>query len=155
MDRMEKYIREHRGDFDVPSLPSGAKGRFMSKVGARRKHRVLKFMTAGMSAVAAAVAAIVIIGSGAGESRNVERMLKRMAACESEIMTLVGNVSPWEADDVANTIRVITSDAIPLSSLLPDNLPSEERIRILEEYYNRKIEALEWVKSQYEIINEL
>ena len=161
MDDLKKYINEHRDEFDsVPlpsmSLPSGSKGRFMAKV--RRRSNVKRlgrvFYTA-ISSAAALLAVVAILKYETDESLNVARMMQKMTDCEVEIMSMVEMHNPQDVEVAGSTIRSITAEAIPMASLLPEELPSKERMRILKEYYGQKIEALERVKSLYLEINEL
>ena len=48
--------------------------------------------------------------------------------------------NPQDVEVAGSTIRSITAEAIPMASLLPEELPSKERMRILKEYYGQKIE---------------
>ena len=152
MDRLRTYIEDNRSEFDSAPLPLGSKERFMAKT-IKRRRVWLRF--AGIPAAAAAVAAAVIMTMQNDERHNVTRMIERMTDCEVQIMAMVENTYPDDFEAVSNTIRSITFEAIPLSSLLPDELPAQERVRILEEYYGQKIEALERVKSYYTNIDEL
>ena len=152
MDRLRTYIEDNRSEFDSAPLPPGSKERFMAKT---RKRRTVRLSFAAIPAAAAAGIAAVIMTLQADERHNVSRMIERMTDCEVEIMAMVENAYPDEIESVSNTVRAITFEAIPLASLLPDELSQYERVRILEEYYGQKIEALERVKSYYANIDEL
>lgn len=154
---MEKYISNHSAEEGLAPLPSGSRERFMAKVEQKRRaeirsRRVIRLFSC---CAAAAVAVVVLVRTGMGEADFMERKVMKMASCEREIMSMVESHFPYEIEEAANTIRIITSEAIPLSSMLPDELPAKERIRILGEYYDRKIEALERMKSQYQSNNTL
>ena len=161
MDDLKKYISEHRDDFDsMPlssmSLPSGSKERFMAKVKRRNKvKRLGRICCTAISSAAAVLAVVAVLKYETGESVNVARMVQKMADCEVEIMSMVEMHNPQDVEVAGSTIRSITAEAIPMASLLPEELPSKERMRILKEYYGQKIEALERVKSLYLEINEL
>ena len=161
MDDLKKYINEHRDEFDsVPlpsmSLPSGSKGRFMAKV--RRRSNVKRlgrvFYTA-ISSAAALLAVVAILKYETDESLNVARMMQKMTDCEVEILSMVEMHNPYDVEDASSAIREITDEAVPLADLLPEELPSKERVRILKEYYGQKIEALERVRLAYLVVNEL
>lgn len=158
MDDLKKYISEHRGEFDSPSmslpsmsLPSGSKERFMAKVKRRRIGRVLYACACSAAAVLAFVA---VLKYETDENFKVVRMMREIADHEAEIMLMVERHNPQDAGAASSTIRAITAEAIPMATLLPEELPSKERMRILKEYYGQKIEALERVKSSYLDINE-
>lgn len=161
MDDLKKYISEHRDEFDsMPlssmSLPSGSKERFMAKVKRRNKvKRLGRICCTAISSAAAVLAVVAVLRYETDESVNVARMVQKMADCEVEIMSMVELHNPYDVQVASSTIRAITDEAIPLEALLPEELPSKERVRILKEYYGRKIEALERVKTVYLEINEL
>ena len=71
-----------------------------------------------------------------------------MTAKELDIITLAESNNPYEVDEVLNNIRSITFEAIPLEDQLPEELPTKEKIRILNDYYNQKYEALESLLAQ-------
>jgi hypothetical protein len=64
---------------------------------------------------------------------------------------LVEKVCPQEMDVVMSSIRSITFEAIPFTDQLPDELPEKERIRIIKDYYGRKIEALQDIMACYDV----
>ena len=55
---------------------------------------------------------------------------------------------PDEVDMIANTVRSITFEAIPLEDQLPDELPEKDRIRIINDYYDNKYTALETLLAE-------
>lgn len=156
MNNLEKYITENREAFDMAPVPDGSLDRLMSK--ARR--RTLRIRLRWTLPVAAAAAVLVLFVTGYyinDESRHLNMMLEGIALSEVEIMTLVENSFPHEVEAVGNTIRSITSEAIPMYSLLPEELSSKERRKILDEYYGAKLRALDMVRKYYaqEMNNEL
>ena len=161
MDDLKKYINEHRDEFDsVPlpsmSLPSGSKERFMAKVRRRNKvKRLGRICCAAISSAAALLAVVAILKYETDESLNVARMMQKMTDCEVEILSMVEMHNPYDVEDASSAIREITDEAVPLADLLPEELPSKERVRILKEYYGQKIEALERVRLAYLVVNEL
>ena len=172
MDELKKYICEHRDEFDSvplsspsplspsllspslssPSLPSGSKERFMANVRRRMLRRVFYVCA---SSVAAVLTVVAVLKYETDESLNVARMVQKMADCEVEIMSMVELHNPYDVEVASSTIRSITDEAIPLAALLPEELPSKERMRILKEYYGQKIEALERVRLAYLEVNDL
>ena len=154
MDRLEQYIIDNRNEFDT-GLPSGAsKDRFMSKVGQEQdRKRKIRFFYSTVAVTASL--AIAFIGLADLGSIEIERIYHKMTVCENEIYAWAESTCPEEIDEISNTIRIITDEAIPLESLLPDELEARERRRILDEYYSCKIDALERVKERYMNINEL
>ena len=76
-------------------------------------------------------------------SRVLERHHSRLTAKELDIITLTETEHPYEMDEILNSIRSITFEAIPLEDQLPEELTAKKKIEILNEYYNQKYAALE------------
>ena len=137
-------------------VPEGSLDRLMAKT----RERTIQIRLRWILPAAAAAAVLLLFVTGYynnEEKRHLNRMLEGMASSEVEIMTLVEKSCPHNLDAVENTIRSITSEAIPMYSLLPDELTPKERRKILDEYYGAKLEALDRVKEYYahEMNNEL
>lgn len=154
MDNLEKYIAEHRHEFDAECIQSGSRERFMAAAQAvvpeqkrRKRARVLSLSSAGLAAACAAI--FMIQFSQPDLSRELERQHRRLAAKESEIMTLADQEFPQEKELIVNTIRAIMVEAIPLEEQLPDGISMKEKSEILRTYYNRKYAALENLMTQY------
>lgn len=155
MDNLEKYIKENREAFDTAPVPQGSLDRLMAKT--RRKAVQIRLRWI-LPAAAAAVLLLFVTGYyNNEEKRHLNRMLEGIARSEIEIMTLVENSCPQDLETVGNTIRSITAEAIPMYSLLPEELSTKERRKILDEYYGAKLQALDRVKEYYahEMNNEL
>lgn len=148
MDNLEKYIKDNREAFDMVPVPEGSLDRLMAKT----RKRTIQIRLRWILPAAAAAAVLVLFVTGYynnDEKRHLNRMLEGMASTEVEIMTLVEKSCPHDLDAVENTIRSITSEAIPMYSLLPEELSTKERRKILDEYYGAKLEALDRVKEYY------
>ena len=72
---------------------------------------------------------------------------------EAEILSVISTAAPDMLDEVSNTIRGITYEAIPLEEQLPEELDDKAKKEILKEYYTRKYLALERILNQYTQIN--
>lgn len=156
MDNLEKYIKENREAFDTAPVPQGSLDRLMAKT--RRKAVQIRLRWILPAAAAAAVLLLFVTGYyNNDESRHLNKMLEGIARSEVEIMTLVEISCPQNLEAVGNTIRSITAEAIPMYSLLPEELSTKERRKILDEYYGAKLQALDRVKEYYayEMNNEL
>ena len=154
MDNIEKYIAEHRQEFDSEAAPSGSRERFMAAAQAqaqaqqlRRRTRVLSLSLAGLAA--ACIAVFMVLFSQPDLSRELERQHKRLAEKESEIMILADQEFPQEKEMIINTIRSILIEAIPLEEQLPEEISMKEKSEILKSYYDRKYAALENLMTQY------
>lgn len=156
MDNLEKYIKDNREAFDTVPVPQGSLDRLMAKSRRRSVRHTLRW---AVPAVAAAALLLLFVTGyyNNDESRHLNKMLEGIARSEVEIMTLVEIACPQDLEAVGNTIRSITSEAIPMYSLLPDELTPKERRKILDEYYGAKLQALDRVKEYYayEMNNEL
>ena len=157
MDNLEKYIKDNREAFDMVPVPEGSLDRLMAKTRKRTIQIRLRWILPAAAAAAVLVLFFVTGYYNNDEKRHLNRMLEGIARSEIEIMTLVENSCPQDLETVGNTIRSITAEAIPMYSLLPEELSTKERRKILDEYYGAKLEALDRVKEYYahEMNNEL
>ena len=90
MDQIEKYIVEHRAEFDS-SAPAGSRERFLAAAQSqaqkrRRRARVISLSFAGLAAACTAV--FMVLFSQPDLSYELERHHKRLAEKESEIMKI-------------------------------------------------------------------
>ena len=151
MDKIEKYIVEHRAEFDS-SAPAGSRERFLAAAQSqaqkrRRRARVVSLSFAGLAAACTAV--FMVLFSQPDLSHELERHHKRLAEKESEIMILADQEFPQEKELILNTIRAILVEAIPLEDQLPEELSVKEKREIFKSYYDRKYAALENLMTQY------
>lgn len=149
MTELEKYISSNLEAFDSEPMPEGSKVRFMDAVREERRKRRVKIIRLAFTGIAAACAALMVFLAKPDISRELERHHTRLAEKESEILILAGKVYPYEADAILSTVRSITAETIPLEDQLPDEMSLKDRRRILKEYYNHKINALEEVMTLY------
>lgn len=149
MDDLKRYILENRAEFDDEPVPVGSRERFMVKAARAKNRRVWIWTGPAAAAILAVVFAVSGVYRGRGAA-SLERLMLEMTRSEIEIMALVETNFPQDVEAVGNTLRSITAEAIPLTSLLPDEMPDVERMEVLKEYYGRKAEALERVKQYYE-----
>lgn len=154
MDKIEKYIAEHRQEFDSDIAPSGSRERFMAAAQAqaqaqqrRRRTKELCLSFAGLAAACTAV--FMVLFSQPDLSRELERQHRRLAEKENEILILADQEFPLEKEVILNTIRAILVEAIPLEDQLPDEISVKEKSKILKSYYDRKYAALENLMTQY------
>ncbi len=149
MTELERYIDANIEAFDCEAVPSGSKARFMQAVAdAGHKSRVRKIVFA-ISSAAAACAAVMLMALKPDISRELKEYHTRLAEIENEIMVLVETGSPDETDAIMNSVRSITAEAIPLEEQLPEELSLKEKSRILSDYYDRKVSALESLIAEY------
>lgn len=154
MDKIEKYIAEHRSEFDSEAVLAGSRERFMAASKAlaqaqkrRRRARVLSLSLAGLAA--ACIAVFMVLFFQPDLSRELERQHRRLAEKESEIMILADKEFPQDKEVILNTIRAILVEAIPLEEQLPEEISMKEKSEILKSYYDRKYAALENLMTQY------
>ena len=152
MDKIEKYIAEHRSEFDIDAVPFGSRERFMEAAQSqaqkrRMRARVISLSFAGLAAACTAV--FMVLFSQSDISRELERQHRRLAEKENEIMILADQEFPMEKESIVNAIRAIMIEAIPLEKQLPEEISVKEKSEILRSYYDRKYAALESLMAQY------
>ena len=143
MTELERYILDNREEFDCAPVPENSRERFMAFVASEKRKRRIKFASMATAGIAAASAALVVLTHDPDMEKVLEKHYTRLAEKELDIMTLAEANHPYEMDEVLNSIHSITFEAIPLEDQLPEELPAKDRIRILNDYYNQKYEALE------------
>lgn len=149
MTELEKYISSNLEAFDSGPVPEGSKARFMDAVGTERRKSRTRVIVIAFSCIAAACAIFMIMPLGTDISRELQRHHMKLAEIETEIMVLAEKEYPYEAEAIMSTVRSITAEAIPLEEQLPDDMSMKEKSRILNEYYDQKIDALEKVITLY------
>lgn len=149
MTELEKYISSNLEAFDSEPMPEGSKARFMDAVGEERRKRRVKITRLAFTGIAAACAALMVFHAKPDISRELKRHHTRLAEKEAEILILAEKEYPYDADAIMSTVRSITAEAIPLEDQLPDEMSMKDKSRILNEYYNYKINALEEVMALY------
>lgn len=148
MSGIEKYIRENIEAFDAYPAPEGSREAFLKKVKAERSRGGLRAIVITVSSMAAAAAIAFTFFQGSLE-RDIERQYRKLASKETEILTLIAETSPENLESVMNTIRAVTSEAVPLEEQLPEEMEEKSRKQVLKEYYDIKYKALETILEQY------
>lgn len=143
MTELERYILDNREEFDSEPVPESSRERFMASVAAERRKRRVRFAGLASTGIAAALAAILSLTHEPDMETVVKNHHTRLAEKEQDLISLTQENYPYEIEEMINSIRSITFEAIPLEEQLPEELPVKERIRILDEYYGQKYEALE------------
>lgn len=148
MTELERYILDNREEFDSVPVPVNSRERFIASVAAERKKRRVRFAGIASTGIAAAIATLLTLTYEPDMEDVLKRHYTRLAEKELNIISLTEEYHPHEMEEVINSIHSITFEAIPLEDQLPEELPIKERIRILNEYYNQKYEALESLMAQ-------
>lgn len=143
MTELERYIIDNRDEFDSIPVPENSRERFMASVAAEKRKRRVRFASMATTGIAAASAALVVLTHDPDMEKVLEKHYTRLAEKELDIITLAEANNPYEMEEVLNSIHSITFEAIPLEDQLPDELSNRDRVRILNDYYNQKYEALE------------
>lgn len=151
MENLEKYIQDNLEQFNCGEMPLGHQERLMAKLQAAQAAPERKaprlFSRRSIFAATAAAAAIVIAffittGSPASDSDDytiaIHEVAEEMYIEEAEIMMMLGE----DDQNIVNSVKSITEEAIPLSEQLPAELSQEKRAQILREYYKAKTAAL-------------
>lgn len=148
MTELERYIVDNREEFNSAPVPVNSRERFMASVAAERKKRRVRFAGIASTGIAAAIATLLTLTYEPDMEDVLKRHYTRLAEKELNIISLTEENHPHEMEEIINSIHSITFEAIPLEDQLPEELPIKERIRILNEYYNQKHEALERLMAQ-------
>lgn len=143
MTELERYILENREEFDSVPVPADSRERFLASVAAERRKRRVRLAGIASTGIAAAIAVLMTLAYEPEMEDVLKRHHSRLAEKEMDIISLTEENYPHEMEEIMNSIHSITFEAIPLEEQLPEELPIKERIRILNEYYNQKYEALE------------
>lgn len=151
MKNLEKYIQDNLEQFNCGEMPLGHQERFMAKLQAAQAAPERKaprlFSRRSLFAATAAAAAIVIAffittGSPASDGDDytiaIHEVAEEMYIEEAEIMMMLGE----DDQNIVNSVKTITEEAIPLSEQLPAELSQEKRAQILREYYKTRTAAL-------------
>ena len=151
MENLEKYIQDNLEQFNCGEMPLGHQERFMAKLQAAQaapeRNPPRLFSRRSIFAATAAAAAIVIAffittGSPASDGDDytiaIHEVAEEMYIEEAEIMIMLGE----DDQNIVNSVKSITEEAIPLSEQLPAELSQEKRAQILREYYKTRTAAL-------------
>lgn len=149
MDNMERIIIGHRDELDAAPVPTGSKERFMSKINEKKRRQRTRIITLTLTSMAAACTAILIALSTPDITRELQQHHIRLAEKEIQIIEIAEKQFPEEMDLIIGTAKSITGDTIALEDLLPEEISEKERSRILREYYETKLSALEMLIAQY------
>ena len=148
MTELERFIIDNREDFDSMPVPENSRERFMASVAAEKRKRRIRFAGMASTGIAAASAVLFALSHEPDMEDILEKHYTRIAKTELDIITLAETNHPYEVEEVMSSIHSITFEAIPLEEQLPDELSKNERIRILNEYYNQKYEALKSLMAE-------
>lgn len=148
MTELEKYIRDNIGSFDSELVPTGSKERFLHAIASKKRKKRVRIISLAFCGLAAACAAVLISVIEPDLSKELASHHTRLADAENEIIEAAEINCPHEMGMIINTIRSITSEAIPLEDQLPEEMPEKEKRRILDKYYRQKHEALKTLLAE-------
>ncbi len=143
MTELERYITDNRSEFDYVPVPDHSRERFMTTVAAEKRKRRSWLAGFASTGIAAALAAVLILTHEPSMEDILKKHHTRLTEIELDIVSLTQGYYPDEVEEIMNSIRSITFEAIPLEDQLPEALPIHDRLRILNEYYDQKYKALE------------
>ena len=148
MTELERFIIDNRDEFDSMPVPENSRERFMASVAAEKRKRRIRLAGMGFTGIAAASAALLVLNHEPDMEDILEKHYTRIAETELDIISLMESKHPYEIEEVMSNIHSITFEAIPLEEQLPNELPETERIRILNDFYNMKYEALKSLMAE-------
>ena len=139
METLNDMIKNNRDMFENNQLPEGHKDRFLKKV-ARKKFaakREFVFKVAVAVLIFAAVSVPWIFkGTQPGS------FLATLERESSALYIMAQELDPLNRAMVINTLDQLTSEAVPFSEQLPDNLDRKTAIKMSKEYYGPKIDGV-------------
>ena len=148
MTELERFIIDNRDEFDSMPVPENSRERFMASVAAEKRKRRIRLAGMAYTGIAAALAALLVLNHEPDMEDILEKHYTRIAETELDIISLMESKHPYEIEEVMSNIHSITFEAIPLEEQLPKELPETERIRILNDFYNMKYEALKSLMAE-------
>ena len=148
MTELERFIIDNRDEFDSMPVPENSRERFMASVAAEKRKRRIRLAGMASTGIAAALAALLVLNHEPDMEDILEKHYTRIAETELDIISLMESKHPYEIEEVMSNIHSITFEAIPLEEQLPNELPETERIRILNDFYNMKYEALKSLMAE-------
>lgn len=167
MDNLEEYIRLNREAFDEQEVPEGHLMRFEERLAGqvadrksetRRPSKWLRFasVATGITAVAAAVAAVVIFINRPGE-RHKDWFAgvgnDQLEICQAYYGKMAEYYEAILKGDIDGTrqfdLEAIAGEGIPLVDQLPDEIDPETRAAVLKEYYGALLDGMERLNKIY------
>lgn len=157
-DILKDFIKEHSQQLNSYQMRDGDLERFTQKVenASLRKGR-WSFLTQGRFIAATAavcvIAAIFVIAGirSTDNGREPERLEQAYIASlqlkAAQIIKANAENENLSEEDLANSMESLLNDPVLMSEQLSDELSPKEKIRILKEYYNQKMEGLGQFKT--------
>ena len=164
MNRLEKYIRDHKSMFDEEPAP-GHFERLQQKMNRKSKRIVALNWSISIAASIAIVFLAGIIWQNTGKKDDSMAMcenavdmklcyLDRMNTVAGQIEVLSKSLDPWTQQqvmtDVQNIIDTVDSD---FESEIPEELPDNKAKLILSDYYLQNLKSLEMIEEELKITN--
>lgn len=157
MDSLKKYITENKDRFEG-ELPEGHRERFLEKLDRCRQAQSAGTPTKWtplkqVGRIAASIAAVFVLAFFIGNFFQKESLSSTAASYRSkleemknQILRLSQRAAPEMQEYTINTLENILFESVPLQEQLPEELSSREKEKILEEYYNQKMQGVKKLK---------
>lgn len=155
MTELNKYFKDHAGEFDDFELPEGCEARFEKLLEAEDKRKILyqKRLKWMLATCAAAVAALLLVlnipSSGSrdwfasvGDDPVEVYMTYSQTAAELCREIYSENFDP----SVGNAIQSLTQEPLTMLEQLPDAMSDTEKAAILKDYYGKLLNGLTELK---------
>ena len=163
MNNLEEYIRLNREAFDEQEVPAGHLSRFEERLagqvaGRKRPLIWLRFasVATGITAVAAALAAVVIFINRPGERHKDwfagvgNDQLEICQAYYGKMAEYYETILKGDFDGTRQfDLEAIAGEGIPLVDQLPDEIDPETRAAVLKEYYGALLDGMERLNTIY------
>jgi hypothetical protein len=159
MDEFEKFIKDHRGEFDRREPLDGHEERFYSKavlIRSARAKRLRRYSLAAVAAVFAIIVATPFLHKNMIINRSFDAYDYNTIIGEKErvIKNLAEKLENSDRLSVLNTLEQLTGDAVPFESQIPEYLNAREKKKLMKKYYEPKIEGVEKLIEYVSEINK-
>lgn len=146
MDSFKNFIEENRADFEVDTLPSGHKERFLNKTSfsqSRKRIYTMRYLTI-LSAASVILLIITIpffVNNRISSMNSGEYYSQILDKQSSRIEKMASNLRQDERLSVESTLNQLNEESVSLADQLPPSISSRERREIIKGYYSDKIDG--------------
>ena len=156
MNNLEEYIRLNREAFDEQEVPEGHLMRFEERLAGRKRPLIWLRFASTITAIAAAVAAVVILIPGPAERHKDwfagvgNDQLEICQAYYGKMAEYYETILKGDFDGTRQfDLEAIAGEGIPLVDQLPDEIDLETRAAVLKEYYGALLDGMERLNKIY------
>lgn len=146
MDSFKNFIEENRADFEVDTLPSGHKERFLNKTSFSQSRKRTYTMPYWTILAAASVILLIItipffVNNRISSMNSGEYYSQILDKQSSRIEKMASNLRQDERLSVESTLNQLNEESVSLADQIPPSISSRERREIIKGYYSDKIDG--------------